>query len=94
VDAADVKRQLYLRQLCQQIVKPQVRAFAVRWKVATVSSPWIAIYQRGDRDFRRLIKPSRLDICLSAQSVATGVSPRCSRSVYARLQRLPNNQIA
>ena len=90
----DKQRQFNLRQLGQQMIEPQRRSLTARWHVTGVSSAWVAITHRNDRDARLIVKDILAHPHPGAQSLTTRVVPRNTGRMHPRAGCLANDEDA
>jgi hypothetical protein len=90
----DEQRQFNPRQLGQQMIEPQRRAFTARRHITAVTSARVAITHGNDGDARLVIKDVLVHAHPGAQSLATGVAPWNAGRVHAHAGRLANDEDA
>jgi len=90
----DEQRQFNPRQLGQQMIEPQRRAFTARRHITAVTSARVAITHGNNGDARLIIKDVLVHAHPGAQSLATGVAPRNAGLVHAHAGRLANDEDA
>ena len=88
----DEQSQFDQRQLGEQLIEPQLRAFTTRRQVTAVASARIAIAHRNDRDARFIVKDLLAHAHPLAQTLPARIVPGNAGLVHAQAGRLSDDE--
>ena len=88
----DEQSQFNQRQFGQQLVEPQLRAFATRRQITAVASSRIAIAHRNDRNSRFIVEDVLVHAHPTAQTLAARIIPGNAGLVHPHAGRLADNE--
>ena len=88
----DEQSQFDQRQLHEQLIEPQLRAFTTRRQIAAAAPAGIAIAHRNDRDARCIVKDLVAHAHPRAQTLPARIVPGNAGLVHAKAGRLSNDE--